>query len=82
MLRRGGSPPSAPSAVADKTVFWVGAGEPFCVTNAGTGEYRQICWEFKARPRRSEAETRTLLEGAIYTTDVGTELLFENEYCR
>jgi len=68
--------------VADKAVRWVAAGDSFICTNCGDGEYRQICWEFKAAPLRTEARVRELLEQATFTTDVGTELLFENEYCR
>ena len=68
--------------VADKRVMWAEAGSGFTVCNAGEGEWRQVCWEFKQRPRRSEAVVRALLSSAIYTTCVGTDLLFENEYCR
>lgn len=68
--------------VADKRVTWAEAGSGFTVCNAGEGEWRQVCWEFKQRPRRSEAEVHALLSSAIYTTCVGTDLLFENEYCR
>ena len=68
--------------VADKRVTWAEAGSGFTVCNAGEGEWRQVCWEFKQRPRRSEAAVRALLSSAIYTTCVGTDLLFENEYCR
>ena len=67
---------------ADKRVTWAEAGSGFTVCNAGEGEWRQVCWEFKQRPRRSEAVVRALLSSAIYTTCVGTDLLFENEYCR
>ena len=68
--------------VADKRVTWAEAGSGLTVCNAGKGEWRQVCWEFKQRPRRSEAVVRALLSSAIYTTCVGTDLLFENEYCR
>jgi hypothetical protein len=44
---------------------------------------RQIWFEIKQQqPRRSEHETQELLARAIYTTNVGTELLFENRWCR
>ena len=68
--------------VADKAVFWVDAGDSFKVTNCGSEEYRQIYWEFKAAPKRSEERVREMLKEAKFTTDVGTELLFENAYCR
>ena len=71
-----------PADVADKTVFWVDRGEPFCCINAGDDEYRQICWELKEPPTRTEAQVRQRLAKALYSTDVGTSLLFENEYCR
>jgi hypothetical protein len=72
----------APSSVADKHIFWVDAGSAFVCTNCGESEYRQICWELKQAPKRDEAEVRRLLDSALYSTDVGTELLFENAYCR
>eukprot|EP00529_Nitzschia_sp_RCC80_P030112 CAMPEP_0113468844 /NCGR_PEP_ID=MMETSP0014_2-20120614/15577_1 /TAXON_ID=2857 /ORGANISM="Nitzschia sp." /LENGTH=313 /DNA_ID=CAMNT_0000361271 /DNA_START=105 /DNA_END=1046 /DNA_ORIENTATION=+ /assembly_acc=CAM_ASM_000159 len=55
------------------------------IENCGEDDYefRQIWFEIKqSRPRRTEEETRTLLDNAIYSTDVGTTLLFENTYCR
>jgi len=73
----------APTQVEDKRVFWMEVGDPFVCTNAhASNEYRQICWEFKQSPKRTEAEVRALLDGALYSTDVGTTLLFENAYCR
>ena len=69
--------------VADKQVFWIDRGEPWLCVNAHcTREFRQVCWAFKQRPRRTEAQVRSLLDSAIYSTDVGTSLLFENAYCR
>ena len=59
------------------------AGAPFRCRNALTAvEYRQVCWEFKQPPKRSEAEVQTLLGSAIYPTTVGTAMLFENAHCR
>lgn len=43
---------------------------------------RQVWFEIKKEPRRSEEETKALLSEAVYSTDVGTELLFENRWCR
>ena len=56
-----------------------------CSTNEDdvSSEFRQIWFEIKQRhPRRTEEETRTLLDNAIYSTNVGTNLLLENKYCR
>ena len=72
------TPSSAPPVNALSSVF----PNRWPTGNAGEGEWRQVCWEFKQRPRRSEAAVRALLSSAIYTTCVGTDLLFENEYCR
>eukprot|EP00928_Gymnodinium_smaydae_P065954 TRINITY_DN49017_c0_g1_i1.p1 TRINITY_DN49017_c0_g1~~TRINITY_DN49017_c0_g1_i1.p1 ORF type:complete len:253 (+),score=44.89 TRINITY_DN49017_c0_g1_i1:60-761(+) len=69
--------------VADKQVFWVEAGAPFQSFNAhGSREYRQVCWEFKEPPKRSEAEVRARLSSAIYPTEVGTAMLLDNAHCR
>jgi len=74
---------AAPAHVADKHTFWVAPGETFRCTNAHCSSvYRQICWEFKQRPQRTEAEVLRLLASAVFSTDVGTSLLFENAYCR
>jgi len=74
---------SGSSPVEDKHVFWMEVGDPFVCTNLHTGdEYRQVCWEFKQPPKRTEAAVRDLLRGALYSTDVGTTMLFENAYCR
>ena len=69
--------------VSDKQVFWAEAGTSFRCTNAhASNEYRQVCWEFKQPPKRSEAKVRELLGSAIYPTNVGTSMVFENAYCR
>ena len=68
--------------VPDKTVVF---DEPqtICeIENGGDTEFRQIWFEIKQDPKRSEEVTRKLLDSAIYSTDVGTELLLENKYCR
>jgi mannose-6-phosphate isomerase-like protein (cupin superfamily) len=79
MHRLEGAPPAP---VKDRETFWVEPGQPFRVENCGNSEYRQICWEFKSAPKRSEEAVRKLLASAKFSTDVGTKLLFENEYCR
>ena len=71
-----------PCRVADKEVFFVEQGETWSLRNTGDAEYRQILFELKQPPRRSEEEVSALLASAIYSTDVGTELLFENRWCR
>ena len=70
------------SQVPDKKVFWVNPGESFLVTNVGQNEYRQVTWEFKQPPKYSQAQVQALLDKAIFSTKVGTSLLFENSYCR
>ena len=73
----------APTTIADKAVFWQDQGQHFSCTNAHErDEFRQIVWEFKQPPRRSPERVRQLLDSAVYSTEVGTSLLFENEYCR
>jgi hypothetical protein len=69
--------------VPDKGVIF---DEPRTICNIQNGgkdsTFRQIWFEIKQTPRRSEEETQRILSNAIYSTDVGTELLFENKYCR
>ena len=70
------------SEVADKHVFFASAGERWDVENAAAGEYRQIHFEFLQPPRHTEEQVRAKLEAALFSTEVGTSLLFENSYCR
>ncbi|KAG7342037.1 hypothetical protein IV203_007129 [Nitzschia inconspicua] len=68
--------------IPDKTVVFEDV-ETICdISNGGRSVFRQIWFEIKQEPRRNEAETRRILNSAIYSTDVGTQLLFENRYCR
>lgn len=71
-----------PTPVKDKTVDFAEAGTIFDCQNVGNEEYRQIWVEIKEPPKRTDDEVRALLARAKFSTDVGTELLFENRYCR
>tara|TARA_B110001452_G_scaffold153869_1_gene128032 strand:+ start:225 stop:854 length:630 start_codon:yes stop_codon:yes gene_type:complete len=73
---------SEPAPVKDKTVAFSEAGTHFNCQNVGGADYRQIWFEIKQPPKRTEEEVQELLERAKYSTEVGTELLFENRYCR
>jgi hypothetical protein len=68
--------------IPDKAVFFDEPQSICEIENGGDSEFRQIWFEIKQEPRRTEEDTKELLENAIYSTDVGTELLFENRYCR
>jgi hypothetical protein len=69
--------------IRDKTVIFEDSDTLCHIVNGGSDVFRQVWFEIKQEPKnRSEDETRKLLDNAIYTTDVGTELLFENKYCR
>lgn len=68
--------------VPDKTVIFDDPKTLLEIENAGDSVFRQLWFELKKEPRRSESETRKILDEAIYTTDVGTDLIFENRYCR
>lgn len=68
--------------VPDKTVIFDDPKTLLEIENAGDSVFRQVWFEIKKEPRRSESETRMILDEAIYTTDVGTDLIFENRYCR
>lgn len=68
--------------VRDRQVFYVPAGSAWRLRNVGSDVYRQILFEIKQPPKHSEEEVQALLDSAIYSTDVGTELLFENHLCR
>jgi hypothetical protein len=74
--------------VKDKHVTFEESGTHCEIVNLGRAldddsVSRQIWFEIKQQqPRRSEEETQELLAKAIHTTNVGTELLFENRWCR
>lgn len=68
--------------VPDKQVFFVPEACTWRLCNIGESVYRQILFEIKQPPKHTEAEIRALLDSALYSTDVGTTLLFENHLCR
>lgn len=69
---------------ADRTVFFVEAGTTWEITNTSNEtEYRQIIFEYlSSKPKHTNQEIQDMFANAIHSTDVGTELLFENELCR
>ena len=69
--------------VPNKHVFFDEAGVHCSLRNASpNSEYRQIWFEIKKEPRRSEEMTNEILSRSKYPTNVGTELLLENRWCR
>lgn len=72
----------APTAAEDKDVSWCAAGTSFDLSNRCSINSRQVLFELLGPPRYTEAEVNDLLGRAVYSTDVGTSLLLENEYVR
>ena len=68
-----------PEESVDKAVHFVEAGTDFLLANRCSINSRQIIFELKNPPKHTEAEVADLLSRAIYPTNVGTKLLFENE---
>lgn len=68
--------------VDDKHVIFDDSGTGCNIENIGKDNYRQIWFEIKQEPSRTEEEVKRALSEAVYTTDVGTKLLLENRYCR
>lgn len=71
----------------DRKVYFVEAGTTWEITNTSKeqqdAQYRQIVFEFLSdKPMHTDEEIQGMFSKAIYTTDVGTGLLFENELCR
>uniref|UniRef100_A0A7M5XG82 Uncharacterized protein n=1 Tax=Clytia hemisphaerica TaxID=252671 RepID=A0A7M5XG82_9CNID len=52
------------------------------MANCGEVNSRQILFDIIHEPKYTEEEVKDLLSKAIYPPNVGTELLFENRYCR
>jgi hypothetical protein len=74
---------SMEAAVKAKQVFFAEAGQTWEIENTADTEYRQIVFEFlDEKPLYTEEEVKSLLKAAKWHTEVGTELLFENEWCR
>ncbi|CAE7705960.1 unnamed protein product [Symbiodinium sp. CCMP2456] len=67
---------------ADKKVFFVEAGKEWQLKNIGESVYRQVIFEIKQPAKHTEEQVRDLLARATYSTNVGSELLFENHLCR
>ena len=67
-----------PEESGDKAVVFINAGATFYLANRCSVNSRQIHFELKQEPKHTEAEVADLLSRAIYPTNVGTELLFEN----
>lgn len=69
--------------IADKEVFFEEPTAKRELHNASADTmFRQVWFELKQPPRRSEEKTKELLSSALYSTEVGTKLLFENKWCR
>jgi len=68
--------------VLDKQVHFVESNSKWFLENVGEDIYRQVVFELLQPPMRSEDEVKSILTAAKYSTDVGTELLFENSLCR
>ena len=68
-----------PEESYDKAVTFVTAGTKFHLANRCSIDSRQIIFEIKQPPKYTEAEVTDMLARAIYPTNVGTELLFENK---
>ncbi len=75
-------PDGQPVKVDDKKVVFETAGTECNIANAGDTTYRQVWFEIKKEPSRTEDEVKKVLSEAVYTTDVGTKLLLENRWCR
>ena len=61
-------------------------GETLSFAHGGRGnadqERRDIIFEILQEPKLTEAEVRARLAAPMYSTDIGSTLLFENRYCR
>ena len=68
-----------PEEMADKAVSFINSGTSFYLANRCSINSRQIIFELKQPPRHTEEEVADLLSRAIYPTNVGTQLLFQNE---
>jgi len=70
------------SFVEDKTVTFYSPNQSTRITNEGNGSYRRFVFEFLIPPIYSEEQFQALLSRAIYSTKVGDEIIFENQFCR
>lgn len=67
-----------PVNIPDKDVSFIEKGTKFQLTNLSTDESRHILFELKQEPKHTEEEVAEILARAVYPTNVGTTLLFEN----
>lgn len=70
--------------VDDRTVYFVEPGTTWTIANiSDTVEYRQIMFEIqRTDPRYTGEQIQDMFAKAKYSTNVGTDLVFENELCR
>lgn len=70
--------------VEDRALYFVEAGSNWKIRNESQDvEYRQIVFELMSnKPKYTQDELSTMFAKARYSTNVGTELVFENELCR
>lgn len=68
--------------VDDKKVLFEEAGAECSIENVGDILYRQVWFEIKKEPLRTEEQVQKILNNAVYSTNVGTTLLLENRWCR
>jgi len=76
---------NAVQKIHDKEVIFEESGTTCFLENAASQQdqqFRQIWFEILREPSRSEQEVEKALSESIYTSDVGTKLLFENRWCR
>ena len=73
-----------PVFVDDKHVIFEEAGKVCEIENVSDqgAPYRQVWFEIKKEPMRTEEEVKQILSNSLYTSDVGTKLLLENRWCR
>ena len=70
--------------VEDRALYFVEAGSKWEIKNESQDvEYRQIIFEFMFnKPKYTQEEISDMFAKARYSTNVGTQLVFENELCR
>lgn len=68
-----------PAKIPDKDVLFIEKGTKFQLLNVSpVKESRHILFELKKEPKHTEKEVVEILARAVYPTNVGTSLLFEN----
>ena len=68
-----------PIKIPDKDVTFIEKGTEFQLKNVSSvEESRHILFELKEEPKHTEEEIAKILARALYPTNVGTTLLFEN----